>query len=175
MSTKEIMKKYSSEEITESFVITEKLTAKQKKEADLQLKGAREKVQSEMTAKDRLTLKIMQFKFRIEDYLSSENFNPKLTFSFFLKEYVNLLNKKRKNFAQEIDIDETELSQLINRHRLPNENIIIRLEIHSNNSIPAIVWYKLIEREKEHSIRTNKTLRQHERQFVTNKLAVKIG
>jgi len=175
MSAKKLMEQFTTDEIAESFVITERLTPKQKKEADLQLKGARKKVQSEMTDKDRLTLKIMQFKFQIEDYLNNENFDPKLTFSFFLKEYVNLLNKKRKNFAQEIDIDETELSQLINRHRLPNENIIIRLEIHSNNSIPAIAWYKLIEKEKEHSIRTNRALRQQERQFVTNKLAVKIG
>lgn len=169
------MEKYTADEIAESFVITKGLTPKQKKDAELQLKHARTKVQTEMTDRDRLASKILQFKFQIEDYLNSESFNPNRTFGHFLREYVNLLNKKRKNFAQEIDIDETELSQLINRHRLPNENIIIRLEIHSNNSIPAIAWYKLIEKEKEHAIRTNKALRQQERQFVTNKLAVKIG
>jgi plasmid maintenance system antidote protein VapI len=117
----------------------------------------------------------MQFKFEIEDYLNSKSFNPELTFGYFLKAYVDLQNKKRKSFAQEIDIDETELSQFINRHRTPNDNIIIRLEIHSNNSIPAVTWYKLIEKEREHQIRTNKVIRQQEKKYVTNKLPVHIG
>lgn len=117
----------------------------------------------------------MQFRIRIEDYLGNENFNLKLTFSHFLKEYVNLLEKKRKHFAEEIDIDETELSQLINRHRFPGENIIVRLEIHSNNSIPAVTWFKLVEKEKEHALQNNKALRQQQRKYVTNKLPVHIG
>jgi transcriptional regulator with XRE-family HTH domain len=170
-----IRKKYKTKEIAESLVITEEMSPAQKKKADAILREARKKVQEQMSEKDKLVSKILQFKFQIEDYLSNKNFNPNRTFGYFLKEYVHLLNKKRKNFAKEIDIDETELSQLINRHRLPNENIMIRLEIHSNNSISAVTWFKLIEKEKEHSIRTNKALRQQERQFVTNKLAVKIG
>ena len=174
MSTKKIMEQYTNDEIAESFVITEKLSAKQRKEADWQLKKARKKVQSEMTEEERLVSKVLQFKFQIEDYLNNVNFNPAFTFGYFLGEYVNLLNKKRRNFAKEIDIDETELSQLINKHRLPNENIIVRLEIHSNNSIPAVTWFKLIEKEKEHALRTNRALRQQERKFVTNRLGVNI-
>jgi plasmid maintenance system antidote protein VapI len=175
MSAKKLMKQYTADEITESFVVTEKLTVKQKKEAGLQLKEARKKAQSGMTEKERLVSRVLQLKFQIEDYLNSERFNPKFTFGYFLSAYVTLLNKKRKNFAQEIDIAETELSQLINTHRLPNENILIRLEIHSNNSIPAVVWYKIIEKGKEYSIRTNKALRQQEKKYVTNKLPVDIG
>ena len=174
MSKKGIMEKFSAEEVVESFVITQKVGGKQKKAADHQLREAREKAQAEMSEKDRLSLKLMQFKFEIEDYLNSERFNPKLTFGYFLKEYVNLQEKKRKNFAKEIDINETELSQLINKHRIPNENIIVRLEIHSNNSIPAVTWYKLVEREKEYALRTNRALRQQEKKFVTNKLPVYI-
>ena len=175
MSIKKIMEGYSDDEIVESFVLPVKLTEKQKKVAASQLKQARQKVQAEMTDKQRLVSRILQFKFQVEDYLNSKSFNPKLTFGYFLKAYVDLQEKKRKNFAQEIDIDETELSQLINRHRTPNDSIIIRLEIHSNNSIPAVTWYKLLEKEKEHQIRTNKELRQQEKKYVTNKLPVHIG
>lgn len=175
MSIKKLIQEHTPKELAESIVFPVKLTAKQKKEADSQLKEARKKNQSEMTAKDRLISKVLQFRFQLEDYLRSENFNPKLTFSYFLKEYVNLLDKKRKIFAQEIDIAETELSQLINNHRLPSENIIIRLEIHSNNTIPAIAWFKLIEKEKEHGIKTNKVLRQQEKKYVSNKIDVNFG
>jgi hypothetical protein len=160
------------EELVEAYVYPSVLSPAQKKEADNQLKAARAKVQSEMTAEDRLMADVLQLRFRLEDYLNNEEFDPKLKFSYFLKEYVQLLNKKRKVFAQEINIDETELSQLINNHRYPSENIIIRLELHSNKAIPAIAWYKLIEREKEHYIITDKTIRKREQKNVSNELSL---
>lgn len=175
MSTKKKIGQFTDDDVVESFVVPGKLNAKQKEVAKFQLQVAREKSQAEITPNDRLILKLMQLKFQIEDYLNNNNFNPKFTFGYFLREYVGVLGKKRKIFAREIDIDETELSQLINRHRFPNDNIIVRLEIHSNNSISAVTWFKLVEREKEHTLRTNKALRQRERAFVTNKLSVKIG
>lgn len=173
MSTKKI-KQPTPDELAEAYVFPVKLSAKQEKESADLLKAARIKVQSEMTEEDRLMSALLQFKFQLEDYLSNDKFDPKLKFSHFLKEYVHLLNKKQKTFAEEIDIDETELSQLINNHRLPSDNIIIRLEIHSNNTIPAIAWYKLIEREKEHNIITNKEIRRRERKHVSNQLAIDV-
>lgn len=174
MSTKKKRVKHTSEELAEAYVYPSTLTPEQRKEADDQLKAARSKVQSAMTEADKLTADIMQLRFQLEDYLNSEKYDPKLRFSYFLKSYVQLLNKKRKVFAQEINIDETELSQLINDHRSPGENIIIRLEIHSNNAIPAVAWYKLIEREKEHYLITNKTIRMREEKNVSNRLTVNI-
>jgi plasmid maintenance system antidote protein VapI len=174
MDVKRIEQKYSKKEIAESFVLPVGLTASQKKEAALTLKEARQKMQAEMTEEQVLSAKILQFKFQVEDYILREEFNPEFTFGHFLSAYVSLQNKKRKEFAREIHINETELSQLINHHRSPNDNIIIRLEIHSNNSIPAVTWYKLIQKEKEYEIRTNKLMRQRERKYVTNKLPVSI-
>ncbi|MFC0186624.1 hypothetical protein SAMN04515674_106238 [Pseudarcicella hirudinis] len=167
--------RYTPEELAEAYVYPAALTPAQKGEADNQLKAARAKVQSEITAADKLMSDILQLRFRLEDYLNTGEFDPKLKFSYFLKEYVQLLNKKRKVFAQEINIDETELSQLINDHRYPGENIIIRLELHSNKAIPAIAWYKLIEREKEHYIITNKTIRKQEEKNVSNRLTVSVN
>ena len=174
MNMKKGRVKYTTEEVAEAYVYPITLTPKQKKEPDNQLKVARAKVQSEMTATDKLMSDILQLRFRLEDYLSSEEFNPKMKFSYFLKEYVQLLNKRRKVFAKEININETELSQLLNDHRAPSENIIIRLELHSNKAIPAIAWYKLVEREKEHYIVTNKKMREREEKNVSNRLTVRL-
>jgi len=174
MNTKKAKVKYTPEERAEAYVYPAALTPEQKKKAAEQLKAARTKVQSEMPVEDKLMADLLQLRFRLEDYLNSEEFDPKLKFSYFLKEYVQLLNKRRKVFAREINIDETELSQLINDHRAPSENVIIRLEIHSNNAIPAIAWYKLLEREKEHYINTNKTIRRQEEKHVSNRLTVDI-
>ncbi len=173
MSINKINSKYTTEEIADSFILTTNVS-QSKKVLAKSLKDARKETQSETTDKTRLTLKLMQLKFQIEDYLKSDNFNPKFTFSYFLKEYVDVLNKKRKIFAQEISIDETELSQLINKHRQPNDSVIIRLELHSNNSIPAVYWFKLLEMEKAHSINTNIALRRKERKNVKNQVELNL-
>src|SRR5688500_13658373 len=111
MSYKKLLKQHTPEELADAFVFPVKLTAKQKKEAALQLAAARKKTQAEMSENTRLSLRLYHLKFHLEDYLESKDFNPELTFGSFLKKYVELLDKKRKDFAEEISIDETMLSQ----------------------------------------------------------------
>ena len=47
---------------------------------------------------------------------------------------------------------------------------MILLELHSNNIIPAIDWFKLLEKEKGHQIKTDASLRKRESQYVSGKL-----
>jgi hypothetical protein len=58
------------------------------------------------------------------------------------------------------------LSQIINQHRQPTEKLIIRLEIHSNKNFPALLWFKLIEKEKAYKLIHDKELRERERKHV---------
>jgi transcriptional regulator with XRE-family HTH domain len=172
MIKRKLTQKYTPEELAESVVFPVNLTSVQKKEAAKQLAAAREKSQKEMSDSDRLSLQVFQLRFQLEDYLQNKDFDPDLTFGYFLKQYVDLLKVKRKDFADDISIDETLLSQFINRHRLPPDYIAIRLEIHSNNSIPAIYWIKLVEKQKEYELNTDKGLRRKENKFVHRKLSV---
>ena len=160
------MNELTPEELVECFVFPVKLTAKQKKEADQQLKEARERNRVEFSEKGLIRSDLLQLRFQIEHYLKQDDFDPKLTFSHFLKEYVNIFSKKRKDFAAEIGIDESLLSQFINTHRMPPDYITIRLELHSNNLIPAEYWYRLVEKEREHHIKTDKALRIKEMKHV---------
>jgi len=173
MSYKKLLKKYGPEELANSFVFPVKLTAKQKKEAAEQLAAARKKVQEEMTEETRLSLELYHLRFHIEDYLEGKEFNPELTFGSFLKQYVEFFDKKRKEFAEEISIDETLLSQLINNHRQPPNYIAIRLELHSNNIIPATYWIRLVDRQRLHEITTDNELRKKEKKFVHGILVIK--
>lgn len=172
MKLKKLFEKYSPEELTDAFIFPITLTLDQRMEAAEQLSAARKKGQKEMTKDDRLSLNVLQLKFQLEDYIQNKEFNPGLTFGHFLKKYVDLLNIKRKMFADEISIDETLLSQFINQHRMPPEYMAIRLEIHSNNSIPATYWFKLVEKQREHELNSNKDLRKKEIKNVHRKLAV---
>jgi hypothetical protein len=169
MSYKKLLKQYTPEELAESFVFPVKYTARQQKEADRALAEARQKSQAAMTEDQKMELDLYQLRFQLESYLN-ESYNPALNFAHFLERYLTIIHKKKKEFAQEIQIHDTLLSHLINNHRQPNDSIIIRLELHSNKIIPAIYWYKLAEKAKEHQIRTDNSLRDKERPFVTHNL-----
>lgn len=170
MKTEKLIKKYPGKELAEAFVFRSSLTPKQKKEADTQLRELRKKSQKDIDPETRLLSGLFQLKFRIEEYLKGAAYDPQRSFASYLKEYLQLLGVKNKTFAKAIGIKETELSQLLNAHRKPSEKIIVRLEIHSDQLIPAITWFRLLEREKEHELLTNTALRRSERKFVKSKL-----
>ena len=83
-----------------------------------------------------------------------------------MKSYITILDKKSNEFADEIDIKPAELSQYINNHRTPPQPVMIRLELHSKNIIPAVHWYRLAECRKLHELMSDKTLRKEQRKFV---------
>lgn len=175
MSYKKLSQEYSAEELADSFVFPVKLSAKQQKAADLQLAEAREKVQEQMTEKERLTGRLMGLKFQMEDYFRSEKPGSEYSFGYFLKLYIKLLDKTRRGFAEEIGIDETLLSQVVNRHRTPPEYIPIRLELHSNNSVPAEYWFRVIEKDREGVMLLNKAaMKKRERKYVTGGISLRL-
>jgi transcriptional regulator with XRE-family HTH domain len=174
MKTNKLKEKYTSKELADAFVFRTKLSAKEKKESDAYLSEMRNKEREKITPTQLLLSRLLQLKYQMEDYLTNDSFKITHSFGFYLREYLNSLNKKNKEFARDIDIDETELSQILNNHRKPSEKIIIRLEIHSSKTIPAITWFRLLEKEKEHEIRTNTIIRKNEGKHVKNRLRLSI-
>lgn len=172
MKSKKKRPTYTPSELAEALVYPVNLTPAQQKQASKQLAAARKKTEKNLTEEDRLISGLFQLKFQMEDYIQSKEFDPDFTFSHFLKRYVELLRVKRKEFAKEISIDETLLSQFINQHRMLPEYMAVRLEIHSNNSIPATYWFKVVEKQREYELRTNNALRKRERKYVHRKLAI---
>jgi DNA-binding transcriptional regulator YdaS (Cro superfamily) len=166
MSIEKTSPNYSAEELAEAYVFPVQLTAKQRAEAVSQLAEHRAKRRAEMSEADKLRGKLALLKFRLEDYISGDQYNPEFTFGYFLEQYLELIGRKKKEFALEINIHETQLSQMLKNRREPNESVMIRLELHSNNLIPAIDWFRLIEKEKAHYIETNELLRERESHYV---------
>ncbi|MCO5950711.1 hypothetical protein [Mucilaginibacter flavidus] len=170
MSIKKLFEQYSPEELAESFVFPVKLTAKQQREASEQLAKHRAKRRAEMTEAEKLNLRLLQLKFRLEDYITGDQYNPEYTFGYFLEQYLQLANRKKKEFAGDIQIHETQLSQMLKDRREPNNSVMVRLELHSNNIIPAVSWFKLLEKEKAYQLKTDKSLRDKESRYVTHNL-----
>lgn len=174
MKTNKLINKYTPKELADAFVFRTKLSAKKKVQANKQLNGMRKKVQAKSTPEQELLARLLQLKYQMEDYSNNAPYDVNRSFGFFLREYLKFLNMRNKDFASDIGIDETELSQVLNRHRKPSEKVIIRLEIHSNKIIPAIIWFKLLEKEKEYEILTDSKIRTVERKHVKNKLQLSI-
>jgi hypothetical protein len=173
MSYKKLSKEFTSKELAEAFVFPVKLSLKEQREADQKLAEARKRSLEKMTEKERLTGNLMGLKFRMEDYFKSDKFNSEYSFAYFLKLYIELLGRKRREFAGEIGIDETLLSQFINKHRMPPDYMPIRLELHSNNLVLAEYWLRVVEKDREREMLANKAVMiKRERKFVTGGVSV---
>ena len=114
--------------------------------------------------------KLLQLKFQLEEYIGSNQYEEVLNFGYFLNEYVNRQEKLDKEFAADIDVKPAVLSQYLNNHRKPTEKFVIRLELHSNGMISALAWLKLLQKDKEHQIMTDKTIRKEESRHVKHRL-----
>ncbi len=169
-SFEESEKKYTPKEMAESLVFPDPKSAEEREEALAALRQLRKKVADGQTEKSKVISKLLQLRFFMEDYLSADTFNNQLYFGYFLREYIQRLEKKNKEFAAEIDIDPTELSQVINKRRKPTEKLLFRLEIHSNRNFPAIMWLKLMEKDRIYELVHNKGLVDSERKHFKQKL-----
>ena len=164
--------KHGPQELVKSFVFPVQLRAKKKNDSDKELNDILNQRRAAMSSEDKLKAILLQLRFNIEDYLNDTKFDKKKTFGFFLKHYIISLNKRRNEFAHEINIKPTVLSQYINSHRNPPQDIIIRLELHSRNNIPAATWYRLLEKENIHDLNTNLELRTKQKKYISKKASL---
>jgi hypothetical protein len=162
--------KFTIDELADSVISPNSLTREERKLADAELAEARRKNKEGITGDQQLYAKVLQLRFLMEDYAKSEVFDKELSFASFLRKYIRLNYKVNKKFANDISLKEAELSLILNRHRLPNEKTIVRLELHSNNMIPAISWYRVLEKEKEHELQSNTAFKEKQNKHVKNRL-----
>ena len=162
----------TEEDIVDAMVLPVNLGNDEQLEADLLLAEHRKKRRNSDYGKQVCRNKLLQLKFQLEDYIQGTEYNANCTFSYFLKQYIQILNKKQKEFAHDVDVSDLQLSHYLNNRRSPNESFIIRLEIHSNNSISALTWFRLLEKEKEYHLITNKAIRIKEKKHVSNMLSL---
>jgi plasmid maintenance system antidote protein VapI len=164
MFNRKLNGKVTQAELGGDVFIGVELSPAEKKEAARQL--AEYRASTKLTDKVGDSLIQHHIRARIDSYLATEKYDPAMSFGYFLKEYIDNLETKRKDFAEQIGIDESLLSQLINGHRMPPDYLLIRLEIQTNKKISAWHWYKLVAMEKEHYIKTDKEIRNKQRKYV---------
>ena len=100
--------------------------------------------------------KLMQLKLRMEEYIKQPIYDDHDYFLDFLKTYIDTIYSQRKRFAYDINIAPVKLSQVINNHREPKDEFIMKLMIHSEKIYKSIdikefhkkTWYQVYFHEK---------------------------
>lgn len=118
------------------------------------LMEARLKRMRNLSKEDIIHAKLMQLKLRMEDYLKEPPFDKTQCFSEFLETYIDTIYSRRSHFAKDIDVTPVRLSQVINKHREPKDEFMLRLMIHSEKvfenicEFPEKTWYQVYYHEK---------------------------
>ena len=106
-------------------------------------------------SKEQITkAKLLQLKLKMEEYIKNPVYDNQNYFSDFLKLYIDSIYSKRSNFAKDIDVAPVSLSQVINNHREPKEEFILKLMIHSEKVYKNVcefhkkTWYQVYFHEK---------------------------
>lgn len=152
-------------------ILPSQLSAKQQKEADKEFSTFRLNQLGKMTEKEKVYSRILQIKYTMEEYFKSDTYDAKYSFSHFLREYIHSINKKDNEFSKEISLHFTQLSRILNNKEEPGKKIFVRLELHSNNWIPALYWYRVLEKKRELEIINDKSLRSAEKKRVKSVIA----
>lgn len=98
--------------------------------------------------------KLMQLKLKMEDYILRPNCDSRSYFTEFLASYIDTIYSKRSSFAQDINISSVYLSQVINSHREPKDEFLMKLLVHSEKAFenvcefPKNMWHQIFFQDK---------------------------
>lgn len=129
-------------------------TSKEKKQDSITLMQARLDRMKILPKEQVFRAKLLQLKLKMENYLKESVYDNQLHFAIFLESYVDAIYSKRSEFAKDINITPVFLSQVINSHREPNEDFILKLMIHSEKVFKYVgkfqksIWYQIYFHDK---------------------------
>lgn len=98
--------------------------------------------------------KLIQLKLKMEDYIQEPVYKNHYFFTEFLTTYIDIVDNKRADFANDIDITPIRLSQVLNNHREPKDEFIHRLMVHSEKiyqnvcEFQKMIWFQVYYHEK---------------------------
>lgn len=170
---KKLSKKYTDEEIAESFVFNETLSPSEQQAVDEEFRKIRLERLQNMSAQERLVANLLQFKYQIKMYLEGDEYSDAFDFANQLRKYIKITQRNNNQIAGDLDIHPTKLSRILHGRENPNIELMYRLEKHSSNEIPTYYWWRLYARELEHRIKTDLKKKMEEAGKVKNPLEIR--
>lgn len=150
-----MMKEYSINDDIE-FGVDSRYRTKKEKDADaVSLMELRLQRMKQLPFEQVVRAKLMQLKLKMEDYLEQSNTGKHQgQFTIFLEAYIDSIYPKRGEFAEDVNITPVLLSQIINQHREPGEEFMLKLMLHSAKAFKSIagfqkeIWYQVYFQDK---------------------------
>jgi len=141
--------------INTEYGIDSRYKSKRERESDATALMEARLMRMKNLSKDQITrAKLVQLKLKMEEYIKNNVYDNHSYFSDFLKFYIDSIYSKRIAFARDIDVAPVSLSQIINNHREPKEEFIMKLMIHSEKVYKNVcefhkkIWYQIYFHEK---------------------------
>lgn len=129
-------------------------TKKEKEQDSVALMQARLERMKNLPKEQALRAKLLQLKLKMEEYLKTPVYDNQNHFAHFLEFYVDTIYSKRSDFAKDINVTANFLSKIINSHREPQEEFMLKLMIHSEKTFRHVgefhkkTWYQVYFHEK---------------------------
>lgn len=158
-----LKKNYTDEEIVENFVFPSDMTNEEREKSQKEFGAWRMERWRNRTPEEKLLGGLLGLKYRIKSYTKQDQYDKSKTTASYLKEYLDITNRTTKNLAEELNMQETTLIAILNQKEKIDPAISFRLERHSGDIIPALYWWKLLQKELEYEFYTKEELRKIER------------
>ena len=129
-------------------------TIEEKEYDSVALMQARLERMQNLSKEQILRAKLLQLKLKMENYLQEPVYDSQNHFARFLETYIDAIYSKRSDFAEDINVTPNFLSKVINSHREPKEEFILKLMIHSEKVFKKVgefhnqTWYQIYFHEK---------------------------
>lgn len=168
----ELSRQYTPQELAEAFVFPGERTEEKGKVIYQELEKLRVERLRNMTEEEVMFDGLLRMKYRIEDYVKSSSHHSEFSFGNQLKEYLRITHRSQAELSDEIDLDKTRMSKLINDKIKPSLELCYRLEKHSDNIISAKHWFKLYLKELEKTLEMSPEMRENEYRRVKSSLSL---
>ena len=122
-------------------------------------------------SRSRIRYKFISLKLQVESYISEDNPEEVLSAGSFLKEYLNVIGVKNKDFAKFIEVEESNLSSIIRGRRKINTELAFKLGQIFN--IDPNLW--LLIQSKNELLKIAKERKIEYRKYQLEKLIKKVG
>lgn len=157
----------TDEEIADSMMLPADLTQEQRAQADAEIRAFRFKLLSERIEAQRIYADLLRFRYQMEDYLATSDYDERMKFGTQLSEYIRILKRTKKQVSEELNVHYTKLSRILNDREAPNVEFMYRLEEHSGELAPALLWWKLWMKKQAYDLMRNTEARERAVQGVT--------
>lgn len=161
-----LKKEFTNQELVEGFVFP--VEKDEYDDAQKEIRALRLKELKDATEMDRIFSDLARLKYLILGYFENGTYDTNYSFPTMVNEYIRIIKKTKKAFAQDLGIHTTRLSRILNEKEDPNIELAYRLEKHSGNLISAVSWWKLHTLRQEYFIGIDQGKRKTEAAKVQN-------